>query len=151
MLQTNKTLKYLDISCNHIEDVGITAVTCGIENNTTLTELILHDCKFHFKGLLYVNKMLMINKSLTKLCIITDGDDDEDALTTVLKTFLKSNCKLSQLIISGIKPKTKRYISKAKDVMTSSGFTGFTKAHCTGVISGRMQPLTILKVAMIYS
>ena len=144
MLQTNKTLKYLDISFNHIEDDGITAVTCSIENNTTLTELKLHDCKFHSKGLQNINKMLMINKSLIKLGI-TD-DDNGEALTTVIVTFLKSNCKLSQLIITGSEYEIEYSISKAKDVMTSTGFTGFTKTRGLVIIDGRLYDLTTLKV-----
>ena len=145
MLQTNKTLKYLDISSNHIEDDGITAVTCSIENNITLTELKLHDCKFHSKGLQNINKMMMINKSLIKLSV-NDGDDDEDdgeALTTVLETYLKSNCKLSQLSISGRIHKIEHCISKAKDIMTC---TRCTEHYSYGIIKGRMQSLTTLKV-----
>ena len=144
MLQTNKTLKYLDISFNHIEDDGITAVTCSIENNTTLTELKLHDNKFHSKGLQNINKMLMINKSLIKLGIT--NDDNGEALTTVIVTFLKSNCKLSQLIINGREHTIEHSISKAKDVMTSTGFTGFTEKLGYVDLIGRLQPLTTLKV-----
>ena len=97
MLQSNKTLKYLDISGNHIEDDGVVAVTCS---NTTLTELMLHECKFHFQGLESVNKMLMINKSLKgRLSVSYDDDGEDTPIIKVVETFCQSNCKLSQLII----------------------------------------------------
>ena len=128
MLQTNKTLKYLDISGNHIDDDGITTVACSIQANTTLDELKLHDCNFHSKGLENVNKMLMINKSLKRVSIPYYNDDDDDAaLIAVVETFLKINCKLSQLNVSGSEHyKIKHCISKAKD-KTDTEFTDFIK------------------------
>ena len=97
MLQLNKTLKYLDISGNHIEDDGVAAVACS---NTTLTELMLHECKFHFQGLESVNTMLMINKSLKgRLSVSYDDDGEDTPIIKVVETFCQSNCKLSQLII----------------------------------------------------
>ena len=100
MLQSNKTLKYLDISGNHIEDDGAVAVTCSIQINTTLTELMLHECKFHFQGLESVSKMLMINKSLKgRLSVSYDDDGEDTPIIKVVETFCQSNCKLSQLII----------------------------------------------------
>ena len=116
MLRTNKTLKYLNICSNHIDDDGIAAVACSVQANTTLCELELCDCKFYSKGLENVNKMLMINKSLKRVSIFY-YDDDDAALIAVLETFLKTNCKLSQLSVIGSKHNNIEHcISKAKDM-----------------------------------
>ena len=146
MLQTNKTLKYLDISGNHIDNDGITAVACSVQANTTLCELELHDCKFYSEGLENVNKMLMINKSLKRVSISYYNDDDDDAaLIAVLETFLKTNCKLSQLKVSSSDHyKIEHFISKAKD-MTDTEFIDFTK-HDGIVINNKALGLVTLKV-----
>ena len=145
MLLTNKTLKYLDISGNHIEDDGITVVACSIQANTALCELELHDCKFHSKGLENVNKMLMINKSLKTLSIPYYYDDDDAPLIAVVETFLKTNCKLSQLNVSGNEHKIKHCISQAKD-MTDTEFTNFTKQDRRFINTNEVLDLVILKV-----
>ena len=128
LLQTNKTLKYLDISRNHIDDDGVTAVACSVQANTTLGELELRDYKFHSKGLENVNKMLMMNKSLKRFGISYYDDDDDAALIAVVETFLKTNCKLSQLNVSGNGNKIVHCICKAKD-MTDTEFTDYTQQN----------------------
>ena len=93
MLQANKTLKYLDISCNNIEDSGIKAIALGIQANTTLIQLKVFDCG----GAEGIADMLIINKTLKELGITYSNDDIAD---TVLKTFCKNNCELRQLNIA---------------------------------------------------
>ena len=153
MLQTNKTLKYLNVSGNRIEDNGITAVTCSIQGNATLNELLLYGCKFNSKALENVNKILMVKRSLKSLGIACtdyddyyyDGDDDDAALVVVIETFLKSNCKLSQLSISGSLHKIKDCISKARHFVGTE-FTGFTKHYYEVLINQRRKNVITLKV-----
>ena len=154
MLLTNKTLKYLNVSGNHIEDDGITVVICSIRGNATLNELLLYGCKFNSKALENVNKMLMVKNSLKSLGIACtdyvdgydyyhdDGDDDDAALVVVIETFLKSNCKLSQLSISG---KIKDCISKACHFVVTE-FTGFTKHRYQVLINQGREDVITLKV-----
>ena len=143
--EVNVPLKHLDISSNQIEDDGIVAVTCSIETSTTLTELLLYDCNFYSKGLKSINKMLMMNKSLKTLSITYNDDDGEDFIA-VLETFFKSNCKLAQLNIGGSKHKIEHCVSKAKDKIAGTKFTGFTIHHGASIINGRMQDLITLNV-----
>ena len=134
MLLVNKTLKYLDISNNHIGDDGITVVTSSVQANTTLIELVVYDCEFHSKGLESVNEMLMI-KSLQARLGITYNYAEDAALAVVLETFLKSNCKLSQLknaYSSHDQFKLERCIANAcgkKFIMTSTESASWTKCR----------------------
>ena len=134
MLLVNKTLKYLDISNNHIGDDGITVVTSSVQANTTLIELVVYDCEFHSKGLESVNEMLMI-KSLQARLGITYNYAEDAALAVVLETFLKSNCKLSQLknaYSSHDQSKLERCIANAyvkKFIMTSTESASWTKCR----------------------
>ena len=50
MLMKNKKLQCLDISSNKIGDEGVTHITEGLQQNDTLTELRLYDCKMSVKG-----------------------------------------------------------------------------------------------------
>ena len=46
----NKNLIHLNISSNDISDDGVRHVTEGLQQNDTLTELWLDDCKISVKG-----------------------------------------------------------------------------------------------------
>ena len=50
MLMENKNLTHLDISINNIGDDGVRHVTEGLQQNDTLTELVLWGCKISVKG-----------------------------------------------------------------------------------------------------
>jgi len=50
MLMENKKLQHLDIDKNKIGDDGIRHVTEGLQQNDTLTELLLEDCEISVKG-----------------------------------------------------------------------------------------------------
>ena len=50
MLMENKNLTHLNISNNNIGDDGVRHVTEGLQQNDTLTELMLHHCKISVKG-----------------------------------------------------------------------------------------------------
>ena len=50
MLMENKNLTHLDISFNNIGDDGVRHVTEGLQQNDTLTELELYNCKISLKG-----------------------------------------------------------------------------------------------------
>ena len=50
MLMENKKLTHLNIDCNNISDDGVRHVTEGLQQNDTLTELGLGDCKISVKG-----------------------------------------------------------------------------------------------------
>jgi len=50
MLIENKKLQYLDISRNKIGDDGVRHVTEGLQQNDSLTELELENCKISVKG-----------------------------------------------------------------------------------------------------
>ena len=50
MLMENKNLTHLDICFNNIEDDGVRHVTEGLQQNDTLTKLVLRDCKISVKG-----------------------------------------------------------------------------------------------------
>ena len=46
----NKKIQRLNIGSNKIGDDGVRHVTEGLQQNYTLTELMLHDCKISVKG-----------------------------------------------------------------------------------------------------
>ena len=50
MLMENKNLTHLDIANNDIGDDGVRHVTEGLQQNDTLTELVLYNCKISVKG-----------------------------------------------------------------------------------------------------
>ena len=50
MLMENKNLTHLDIGSNNIDDDGVRHVTEGLQQNDTLTELVLGDCEISVKG-----------------------------------------------------------------------------------------------------
>ena len=51
MLMENKNLTHLNISINNIGDDGVRHVTEGLlQQNDTLTELVLRGCKISVKG-----------------------------------------------------------------------------------------------------
>ena len=50
MLIENKKLQLLDIGGNEIGDDGVRHVTEGLQQNDTLTELLLYNCKMSVKG-----------------------------------------------------------------------------------------------------
>ena len=50
MLMENKKLTHLDIGYNGISDDGVRHVTEGLQQNDTLTELVLWRCKISVKG-----------------------------------------------------------------------------------------------------
>ena len=50
MLMVNRTLKYLDISDNKIQDDGVRDIMEGLQHNDTLTTLQLYECEISVKG-----------------------------------------------------------------------------------------------------
>ena len=50
MLMENKNLTHLNIGINDIGDDGVRHVMEGVQQNDTLTELQLWDCKISVKG-----------------------------------------------------------------------------------------------------
>ena len=50
MLMKNKKIQYLDIHGNVIGDDGVSHITEGLQQNDTLTELMLRNCKISAKG-----------------------------------------------------------------------------------------------------
>ena len=50
MLMENKNLTHLNIRNNNIGDDGVRHVTEGLQQNDTLTELVLGNCKISVKG-----------------------------------------------------------------------------------------------------
>ena len=50
MLMENKNLTHLDIGYNDIGNDGVRHATEGQQQNDTLTELMLYDCKISVKG-----------------------------------------------------------------------------------------------------
>ena len=50
MLMVNKKLQHLNISSNRIGNDGVRHVTEGLQQNDTLTELILQGCGISVKG-----------------------------------------------------------------------------------------------------
>ena len=50
MLMENKKLQYLDISFNEIGDDGVRHVTEGLQQNDTLTKLMLKGCEISAEG-----------------------------------------------------------------------------------------------------
>ena len=50
MLMENKKLQHLDIGHNEIGDDGVIHVTEGLQQNDTLTELMLSNCTISVKG-----------------------------------------------------------------------------------------------------
>ena len=83
-LRTNKMLKHLKISSNHIGDDGISAIASGITSNTStaLIELNISSCGFHSKGTKSIADVLERNKTLKSLDISNNhiGDDGISAI-----------------------------------------------------------------------
>ena len=50
MLMKNKKLQHLNISINKICDNGVRHITEGLQQNDTLTELVLRDCAISTTG-----------------------------------------------------------------------------------------------------
>ena len=50
MFMRHKQLQHLDISGNKIGDDGVRHIAMGLEQNDTLTELILANCEISAKG-----------------------------------------------------------------------------------------------------
>ena len=50
MLIENKNLEHLNIGSNKIGDDGVRVAMEGLQQNDTLTELQLHECKISVKG-----------------------------------------------------------------------------------------------------
>ena len=96
MLRKNKTLKYLAISVNSIGDDGITAISEGIQENTTLIQLIASDCNFSCKGAVNISKMLQ-NSTLQGLDI-SENKIGDDGITAIAKALVNSN--LTQLAVN---------------------------------------------------
>ena len=46
----NKKLQCLNIGSNNIDDDGVSHITEGLQQNDTLTELVLQYCKISAKG-----------------------------------------------------------------------------------------------------
>ena len=50
MLMENKKLQHLNIDSNKIGDNGVSHITEGLQQNYTLTDLMLNDCEISAKG-----------------------------------------------------------------------------------------------------
>ena len=50
MLMVNRTLKHLNIGFNEIKDDGVRDIIEGLQQNDSLTELLLRSCKISVKG-----------------------------------------------------------------------------------------------------
>ena len=50
MLMENKNLTHLNIGYNDVGNDGVRHVTEGLQQNVTLTQLELYDCKISVKG-----------------------------------------------------------------------------------------------------
>ena len=72
MLQVNKSLEYLDLSDNYLESATHCCIFEGLQYNTTLTHLILHNTHIQVSDpdtASSLTKMLQVNKSLKLLDI----------------------------------------------------------------------------------
>ena len=97
VLRINKTLKYLDISYNPIGDDGISALSDGLHVNTTLVQLIAHNCEFCSKGAESVATMLQTNKTL-KYLNISSNQIEDDGITAVTCS-VENNTSLTELLL----------------------------------------------------
>ena len=50
MLMVNRTLKHLNIGFHEIQDDGVRDIIEGLQQNDSLTELLLHYCEISVKG-----------------------------------------------------------------------------------------------------
>ena len=132
MLQVNKILTHLDISNNDIGDDGITAVTCSVQANTTLLELTAFKCELHSIGLQSIDEMLKNNKTLKKLDIAYNGDEDV-AISKVVDTFFKSDCNLVELNLGNADYGECEVTEKCFDTayQENSSQPGSRAAHCS--------------------
>ena len=96
-LSLYKTLKYLDISENHIEDHGMRFLSLSLKTNETLIQLSAHSCGFHGFGSECVADMLLENKTL-KYLNISNNDIGDDGITTITCS-IEVNTTLIQLKI----------------------------------------------------
>ena len=109
MLKANKTLKFLNISNNHIGDVGTTAVVSGIKTNTStaLIELNISGCEFHSKGTENIADVLKKNKTLRSLNISKNHIGDNEMST--LAHGIQDNTTLTELDINSTFNPNKAY------------------------------------------
>ena len=70
MLQENKHLKYLDLSCNPLYDEGVYCLCEGLQYNTTLVCLNLSDTGITDKGAEYIARAYNSNRSLQLTLVI---------------------------------------------------------------------------------
>ena len=96
-LSMYKTLKYLDISENHIEDHGMRLLSLFLKTNETLVQLSAHSCGFHGFGSECVADMLLENKTL-KYLNISNNDIGDDGITAITCS-IEVNTTLIQLKI----------------------------------------------------
>ena len=125
MLEANKTLKFLNISNNHIGDDGTTAIACGITTNTdtTLTKLKISGCEFHSKGTKSIADVLKRNKTLRSLNISQNYIGDDEIST--LASGIQDNTTLTELFIKS------KFSPKNADKLVNKNLTIHEKSHKT--------------------
>ena len=97
VLRINETLKYLDISDNSIGDDGISAISNGLHNNTTLVQLVARSCEFCSRGAENIAKMLQSNKTLKYLDISCNHIEDDGAAAVTCS--IQTNTTLTELML----------------------------------------------------
>ena len=92
-------IKYLDISCCTIGDIGAKKIAKVLEVNMTLKELRIDNNNFSYVGSIALLQALKCNKTLIHLH--TSGSCDNDGVQTLIRV-LELNTTLEDLIIYNI-------------------------------------------------
>ena len=100
-LKIHKTLRFLEISENSIGDDGISAISDGLYDNTTLIQLVANSCQFQHRGGKSIAKLLQVNKTLKYLNIANNNIGDDATASIALS--IQGNATLVQLNISNCK------------------------------------------------
>ena len=98
MLQLNKALKYLNMSCNSISDLGAQSIFKGLQHNNTLLHLMLRYTRIEDEGAVNIAQLLDTNHSLQTLDI-SGNRIGSKGLLYIAKS-LESNASLIRVNIS---------------------------------------------------
>ena len=82
------SLEVLNLSCNDINNSGVSALSRGMEDNFTIRELSLHDNSFTGRGFIALAATLMNTKTLCNLDCAGNGLADPAAVSvSTIRTY----------------------------------------------------------------
>ena len=95
-LAVNRSLQELNISNNNIGDNGIAHIATALQTNTTMRTLDISRCNISDEGVKSLARALAVNRSLQELNIIDNKIGDNGIAH--IATALKKNCTLKTIV-----------------------------------------------------